>query len=261
MKKLTCIIVDDEPLALDILEDYIRRTDSLKLVGRFTSGADALNLLRTQRGDGGRGIDLAFLDIQMPGIDGLGLAKLAVEAGDTRVIFTTAFPQYALEGFKAWALDYLLKPINFDEFSRAVGRAVEWFRIKWAGTPQAPCTLIVKSDYKQFVIRTDTIIYIEGIRDYIRIHTTGENGSVQTLMNLKTVEEMLPAGRFARVHRSYIVALDHVARIERSRIILDGEGAAGGDSAGSGVGSGTVSIPVSGTYKDSFTRALAARSL
>lgn len=252
MKKLTTIIVDDEPLALDILEDYIRRIDSLELVGRFTSGADALDLLRS---DGGRGIDLAFLDIQMPGIDGLGLAKRAAEAGDTRVVFTTAFPQYALEGFRVDALDYLLKPISFDEFSRAVERAVEWFRIKRPETPQtSPRTLIVKSDYKQFVIRTDAIIYVEGIRDYIRIHTSGENGSVQTLMNLKTVEEMLPAGRFARVHRSYIVALDHVKRIERSHVVLD----VGITCANR---TGEVSIPVSDTCKEAFHRALADRSL
>ncbi len=250
MNKLSCIIVDDEPLALDILEDYIRRTPSLELAGRFTSSADALALLRARGGDGGRGIDLAFLDIQMPGLGGLDLARSIGQGADTRVVFTTAFSQYALEGFRVEALDYLLKPISFEEFSRAVGRAAEWFRIKRARVHQTPQTLIVKSEYKQFVIPTGTITYVEGIRDYIRIHTDGDAGSVQTLMNLKTVEEMLPAGRFARVHRSYIVALDRVKRIERSHIILD-DGNSGTE----------VSIPVSDTYKDSFARALAARAL
>ncbi|MDR1671362.1 MAG: LytTR family DNA-binding domain-containing protein [Alistipes sp.] len=241
--KLKCIIVDDEPLALDILEEYIRRTPATELAGRFTSGSDALSFMERER------VDVAFLDIQMPGTGGLEVAEKIGEGG-VRVVFTTAFPQYALEGFKAWALDYLLKPINFDEFSRAVGRAMEWFSRAAAEASQAPQTLIVKSDYKQFVIPLAAIIYIEGIRDYIRIHTAGENGgpsgSVQTLMALKTVEGMLPAGGFARVHRSYIVSLDRVKRLERAHVILDGAG---------------EPIPISDTYKDGFLSALAARAL
>ncbi len=246
MKKLTCIIVDDEPLALDILEDYICRTPSLELAGRFSSGKDALGVLR------GGGIDLAFLDIQMPGPGGLDIAKVLADAGsDTRVVFTTAFQQYALEGFRAWALDYLVKPVSFEEFSRAVGRAVEWFSVRrasGAGSPPPPKTLIVKSGYKQFIIPTDTITYIEGTRDYIRIHTT-EDTPVQTLMNLKTAEELLPEGSFARVHRSYIVALNRIKRIERSHVILE-------DGSGE-----MVAIPVSDTYKEAFSRTLASRAL
>jgi DNA-binding LytR/AlgR family response regulator len=233
--KLKCIIVDDEPLALDILEEYIRRTPSLELAGRFTSGADALAFLK--RG----GIELAFLDIQMPGLGGIEVAKLIAAAGDTRVVFTTAFPQYALEGFEAWALDYLLKPIGFAEFSRAVSRAVEWF----SGRRSDPRTLIVKSEYKQFVIALENIVYIEGIRDYIRIHTA-DGGSVQTLMTLRTVEGMLPASGFVRVHRSYIVSLGRVARVERAHVILDGA---------------PEPIPVSDTYKEGFSSALASRAL
>jgi DNA-binding LytR/AlgR family response regulator len=243
MTPLGCIIVDDEPLALDILEDYIRRTPALELVGRFTSSSDAL--ARLQEG----GVELAFLDIQMPGLGGLDLARALGEGSGTRVVFTTAFPQYALDGFRVDALDYLLKPISFDEFSRAVGRAVEWFRIKSARAGDEPRHLIVKSDYKQFVIPVDTIVYIEATRDYIRIHTS-DGGAIQTLMNLRTAEELLPEGHFARVHRSYIVALGSIRRIERSHIIL---------TVGS---SGTeISIPVSDTYKDSFARALASRAL
>lgn len=254
MKALNCIIVDDEPLALDILEDYIRLTPSLEFEGRFTSGADALGLLRAAGGEGGRGIDLAFLDIQMPGIGGLDLARTIGEIPDTRVVFTTAFPQYALDGFRLDALDYLLKPISFEEFSRAVGRAVEWFRVKRAGGAEEPRTLIVKSDYKQFVIPLRSIVYIEGIRDYIRIHASDAAGrpmSVQTLMNMKDVEAMLPGEHFARAHRSYIVALDRVVRLERSRAVVE-SGAAPGE---------LLSIPVSDTCKEAFMRALAARSL
>lgn len=238
--KLSCIIVDDEPLALDILEEYVRRTPSLELAGRFTGSVEALKRINENPAD------IAFLDIQMPGLGGIDMSKLI--SGHTRVIFTTAFPQYALEGFKVDALDYLLKPISFQEFSRAVEKAEEWFNMKRAaetGTHagEEPQSLIVKSDYKQFVIPIDTIVYIEGIRDYIRIHTD-DGGSVQTLMNMKTVEETLPRNRFARVHRSYIVNVDKVKKIERTRIVF-----------------GDVVIPISDTYKESFHKLLAARSL
>ena len=238
--KLSCIIVDDEPLALDILEEYVRRTPSLELAGRFTGSVDALKRMNEDP------VDVAFLDIQMPGVNGLDVSKLI--GGHTRVIFTTAFPQYALEGFKVDALDYLLKPISFQEFSRAVEKAAEWFAMKraaeiGAAPGEEPQSLIVKSDYKQFVIPIDTIVRIEGIRDYIRIHTD-DGGSVQTLMNLKTVEEMLPRSRFARVHRSYIVNVDRVKKIERARIVF-----------------GDVVIPISDTYKESFLKLLSSRSL
>ncbi len=254
MNKLTCIIVDDEPLALDILEDYVRRTPALDIAGRFTGGAEALKFLKSHR------VDIAFLDIQMPGMGGLDVAKLVPE--DTRVVFTTAFAQYAVEGFRVDALDYLLKPVSFAEFTRAVEKAAEWFALKRPAAtvtphlphvPTPPQTLIVKSDYKQFVIPIDTIVCIEGIRDYIRIHTldgSGAAGSIQTLMNMKTVEEMLPASRFARVHRSWIVNLDRVKRIERTRIVFD-EAAL----------PSSATIPISDTYKEAFLKALAARAL
>jgi DNA-binding LytR/AlgR family response regulator len=249
---LNCIIVDDEPLALDILEEYVRRTPALTLAGRFTGSAEALEYL------GGHTVEIVFLDIQMPGPGGLDMAKLI--GGDTRVIFTTAFPQYAVDGFRVDALDYLLKPISFAEFTRAVEKAAAWFDLKRGGRVPAPAaipatpasgagqTLIVKSDYKQFVIPIDTIIYIEGIRDYIRIRT--DEGAVQTLMNMKTVEDILPRSSFARVHRSWIVNLDRVKRIERSQIVLDGPTLPSPDS-----------IPVSDTYKASFLRTLSKRSL
>ncbi len=244
--KLRCITVDDEPLALDILEDYIGRTPALTLAGRYTSGADALTALRAG------GIDLAFLDIQMPGLGGIDLARAVVEAGGTaRVVFTTAFPDYALEGFRVDALDYLLKPVSFEEFSQAVARARAWFgRGHTENTGPGAQTLIVKSDYKQIVIPLASIVRIEGTRDYIRIHTldaSGEAASVQTLMNMGTVERMLPADRFARVHRSHIVSLDRVARLERGRVVL--------------ATTPPLALPLSETYKESFASALSARAL
>lgn len=237
--KLKCIIVDDEPLALDILEEYVRRMPELELAARCSGSVEALQAMKRQP------VDVAFLDIQMPGLNGIELSKLVGD--DTKVIFTTAFPQYALEGFKVDALDYLLKPISFDEFSRAVARAGEWFAMKRAArggqAEEEPQSLIVKSEYKQYIIPIDTIVYIEGIRDYIRIHTV-DGGSIQTLMNLKTAEELLPSSRFARVHRSYIVNVDKVKKIERTRIVF-----------------GDVVVPISDTYKDSFLKLLASRSL
>jgi DNA-binding LytR/AlgR family response regulator len=237
--KLKCIIVDDEPLALDILTEYVRRTPELELTARCSGGVEALEVMKREK------VDLAFLDIQMPGLSGLELSKLVSD--DTRVIFTTAFPQYALEGFRVDALDYLLKPISFEEFSRAVARAREWFSLKRAVqsgmSEEEPRNLTVKSDYKQYVIPIETIVYIEGIRDYIRIHTD-DGGAIQTLMSLKTAEELLPAGRFARVHRSYIVNVGKVKKIERTNIIF-----------------GDIAIPISDTYKESFLKLLASRSL
>ncbi len=237
--------------------------------------ADALAFLRGGGGSGGRagteaGVDLAFLDIQMPGLGGIELARaVGAAGGDTRVVFTTAFPGYALEGFRVDALDYLLKPISFEEFTQAVGRATAWFGRSSADRdstdrdsadrdsadrPETPQTVIVKSGYKQFVIALGSIVYIEAIRDYIRIHTVdeaGRAGSVQTLMNLKAVEEMLPADRFARTHRSYIVALDRVVRLGRAHVILDGAATDGT----------AITIPVSDTYKSTFLKLLAARAL
>lgn len=236
--KLRCIIVDDEPLALDILEEYVRRIPELELAARCSGSVEALQAMKNGE------VDVAFLDIQMPGLNGLELSKLVGD--DTKVIFTTAFPQYALEGFKVDALDYLLKPISFEEFSRAVAKAAEWFSMKRAaksGVPdEEPQNLIVKSEYKQYIIPIETIVYIEGIRDYIRIHT--DDSAVQTLMNLKTAEELLPANRFARVHRSYIVNVDKVKKIERTRIVF-----------------GDVVVPISDTYKEPFLKLLASRSL
>jgi DNA-binding LytR/AlgR family response regulator len=237
--KLRCIIVDDEPLALDILTEYVKRTPELELAARCSGSVEALEVVKHEA------VDVAFLDIQMPGMSGLELSKSV--GNQTRVIFTTAFPQYALEGFKVDALDYLLKPVSFEEFSRAVARAEEWFAMKRVAVSgsgdKVPNNLIVKSGYKQYIIPVGTIVYIEGIRDYIRINTD-DGGSIQTLMNLKTAEELLPADRFVRVHRSYIVNIDKVVKIERAHIVF-----------------GDTLVPVSDTYKGQFFKFLASRSL
>lgn len=236
--KLTCIIVDDEPLALDLLEEYVRRTPFLELKARCMRGADALEILKTEH------IDLALLDIQMPQLSGLELSKLVPK--QTRVIFTTAFERYALEGFKADAIDYLLKPFNYTEFSRAVSKAQEWFELvrgreaqKDSGKPQ---NLIVKADYKQYVIPLDEILYIRGEGDYVQIVT--ESQTIKSLASMKSVEDSLPADHFARVHRSYIVNLDRVTSVGRLRVTVSNN-----------------EIPMSDTYKDNLMKRLSERSI
>lgn len=238
--ELNCIIVDDEPLALDLLEEYVRRTPYLKLAARCTGGRQAMRTIEAG------GIDVAFLDIQMPEINGLELSR-RIGGSETKVIFTTAFEQYAIEGFRVDALDYLLKPFNFQEFSRAAEKAKTWFEMRRSAAAkpesgrQLPRSIIVKADYKQHVIPTSEIIYIESLRDYINIVT--ESGSVKTLMSMKNIEELLPEKGFARTHRSYIVNIDKVRTVERMQAIVAGR-----------------TVPVSESYKEALLEKLASRS-
>ncbi|MFA5445374.1 MAG: LytTR family DNA-binding domain-containing protein [Bacteroidales bacterium] len=234
MTQLRCIIVDDEPLALNLLQDYINQTPFLELVARCSSGIEALSVLKNEN------VNLAFIDIQMPHLNGLELSRMISSCS---VIFTTAFEQYALEGFKVNALDYLLKPFSYAEFLTAASKAQRHTELTNASTSlqnntKTPKSLVIKSDYKQQIINTLDIVYIEGIGDYIKIHLdTGV--SVQTLMTLKNIEEELPKNQFIRVHRSFIVNIQKVKTIERQRIVFD-----------------HVRIPVSDSYKDVFFRAL-----
>ena len=235
--KLSCIVVDDEPLALALLEEYVRRTPELELRARCINGAEALEVLGREK------IDVAFLDIQMPDLSGLELAhKLD---GSTKVVFTTAFEQFALEGFRADAVDYLLKPINYDEFRRSVDKVLGWFSKRVETSPVAETTpkhrhLIVKADYKQHVVPFEDIIFVKGEKDYVRIHTVA--GELKSLMSMRTVEESLPSDIFQRVHRSYIVNLDRVKTVGRQQVIVDEH-----------------TVPVSDSYKDDLMRCLSER--
>jgi two-component system, LytTR family, response regulator len=234
MTCLRCIIVDDEPLALNLLQDYIHQTPFLELAARCSSGMEALSVLKSEK------VDLAFIDIQMPSLNGLELSRMM---GDCLVIFTTAFEQYALEGFKVNAIDYLLKPFSYAEFLTAANKAQRQAELINASGSLGNNTLtlknlVVKSDYKQQIINTSDIVYIEGIGDYIKIHLD-EGVSLKTLMTLKTIEEELPKNQFIRVHRSFIVNIQKVKTIERQRIVFD-----------------RVRIPVSDSYKEAFFRTL-----
>lgn len=230
---LRCALVDDEPLALSLLESYVRKTDSLELCGSYSSAIQAMKSLPEHP------VDLLFLDIQMPELNGLEFSRMVSD--NTRIIFTTAFEQYAIDGYRVNALDYLLKPISYNDFIEAVNKALQWFELrKKAETPDSAQTslptdsnhIYVKSDYKIVQIELDKILYIEGLKDYIKIYTEDNPRPILSLTSMKTMEEKLPSNRFIRVHRSYIVQKQKIKIIDKGRIVF-----------------GKEYIPVSDSYK------------
>jgi DNA-binding LytR/AlgR family response regulator len=229
--KIKCLTVDDEPFALDLVSKYVERTPFLQLAGKCSSAEEAYQWVQHES------IDLLFLDIQMPNLSGVSLARL-LEKGP-RVIFTTAYQQYALEGYKLDVLDYLLKPFNYEEFLRAAQKARDYFQLreKAEGNEKAPDEedgLFVKAEYKLVKINFNDILYIESLKDYVKIYT-GPDKPLLSLLSLKTLEERLPPHRFMRVHRSFIVALDKITTIAGNHIVF-----------------GKVQIPISSQYKDAF---------
>lgn len=214
---LSCWIIDDEPLALDLLESYVRKTPFLKLTGKYSSALTAMHDLENQP------VDVIFLDIQMPELDGLEFSQLVTP--QTRIIFTTAFSEYAVDGYKVNALDYLLKPISYADFLASAKKALNWFDMakKAAQNEEKERTgLFVKSDYKLVQILFDDILYIEGLKDYIKIYVKNETRPIITLMSLKNMEDTLPSDRFLRVHRSYIVQKNKIENINKNRITIAG---------------------------------------
>ena len=237
--KIRCLALDDEPLALDQMANYIGKTPFLKLVALCRSGYEAIDIISREK------VDLLFADINMPDINGLDFVKsLQVKP---LIIFTTAFSEYAFEGFKVEALDYLLKPIGYNDFLKAANKALNFHEIKTQvqdKTEESSEHLFVKTDYKVVRISLNEILYIEGMREYARIHLI--NGkSLMPLIRLHSLAEQLPSSRFMRVHRSYIVNLEKISTIEHSRIIFDGK----------------VYIPVSEQYKEFFQNFLSMHSL
>lgn len=232
--KLKCAIVDDEPLALGLLESYVEKTPFLELTGKYSSAVQAMKELPEKQ------TDLLFLDIQMPELNGLEFSKMVDSR--TRIIFTTAFEQYALDGYKVNALDYLLKPISYTDFLQAANKAVRWFEL--LNQPHDEITSIfVKSDYKLVQIELDNILYVEGLKDYVKIYEEGNQRPILSLMSMKAMEELLPASRFMRVHRSYIVQKNKIRIIDRGRIVF-----------------GKNYIPISDSYKLAFQEFLDQRS-
>jgi DNA-binding LytR/AlgR family response regulator len=217
-QKITCLIVDDEPMALSLMEDYVAKIPFLDLKGKCSNAFQALEKIHEEK------IDVLFLDIQMPELNGVELSRTLTK--NTRVVFTTAFDQYALDGFKVEALDYLLKPYNFEEFYNAALKAKEWFDLV-AHAAHMPISreeadyIFIRSDYKQLKIMLNDILYIEGLKDYVKIWLANEDRPILTHSSLKKLEEELPATKFMRVHRSFIIALDKIEAIERSQAIIN----------------------------------------
>ncbi|MEO9571887.1 MAG: LytTR family DNA-binding domain-containing protein [Polaribacter sp.] len=216
-QNITCIIVDDEPMALNLVESYVVKTPFLELQKKCNSAIEALDFVKTNP------VDLLFLDIQMPDLTGLELSKLLPK--ETRVIFTTAFNEYALEGFKVEALDYLLKPFDYAEFLAAANKAHTWFGLV-KGNIEKQITeekefLFVKSEYKQLRIKLADVLYFEGLKDYIKIWIKDNPKPILTLMSLKSLQEELSENQFLRVHRSFIVSLKNIEVVERSQIIIN----------------------------------------
>jgi len=215
--KITCVIVDDEPMALNLVESYVGKTPFLVLKKKCSSAIEAMEFIKTEP------VDLLFLDIQMPDLTGIEFSRMLPK--ETRVIFTTAFDQYALEGFKVEALDYLLKPFDYAEFLVAASKANTWFELV-KGKQQSIVSnekefLFVKSEYKQLRIKLANVLYFEGLKDYIKIWLKDNPKPILTLMSLKSLEKELPETHFMRVHRSFIVSLKNIEVIERSQIIIN----------------------------------------
>ena len=237
MKTLRCIIVDDEPLAVKMLEAYVARTPQLQLVASFNDPVEALSAIRSQAPE------LVFLDIQMPDLDGMELSRML--PADTRVIFTTAFKQYAFESYEVSALDFLLKPIRYQKFLEAVQKAQEWFALKDAAAAQAPSektALFLKVEGVLRKVELADILYVEGMKDYVMFHLASSREPLVTHMTMKSVEEMLPTKEFMRIHRSYIVALSHISSV----------------SAGGDLKVGPALLHVSDAYREAFDAYLAA---
>ncbi len=227
---IRCIAIDDEPLALKQISDYIAKTPDLSLVGQFESALDAFSFLKENE------VDLMFVDINMPDLSGMDFVKSL--NNPPGVIFTTAYSEYAIEGFRVDAIDYLLKPIGYSDFLKASERAEERLKTDSVDIARVETNddfLFIKSEYKILRIRLSDIKYIESMREYVRIHIENQK-PIMTLLSMKKMEEFLPENDFMRVHRSYIVNLNRITTIERNRIIFDKD----------------VYIPVSDQYKPRF---------
>jgi two-component system LytT family response regulator len=229
--KISCIAIDDEPLAVKKISAYIQKTPFLELVAECRSAFEAMEILKN------RAIQLLFIDINMPDLSGLEFVKSLTDK--PYIVFTTAYSEYAVEGFQVDAADYLLKPITYSSFLKAANKVKNLIDLTSNSQKESikatASHLFVKSDYKLIRIELDDIKFIESQHEYIKIHLIS-SAPVVTQLSLKTIEEQLPSDRFMRVHRSFIVSLKKISVIERNRIVFDGK----------------VYIPVSDQYKEKF---------
>ncbi|WEA00869.1 LytR/AlgR family response regulator transcription factor [Mucilaginibacter sp. SJ] len=238
--KIDCIAVDDEPIALKLITSYIEQTPFLNLQGTFGNAIEALKAIHQQPG-----LQLIFLDIRMADLSGVELARIIEQTGKKkgpRVIFTTAYDQYALDGFKVNALDYLLKPFSFVDFSKAATKAYDYFEILESaqnnitpGTPVEKNYIYLKVDYQLVKVNIADILYIEGLKDYVKIFLANQDKPLLTLTSLKNLEEKLPASIFLRIHRSFIVSKEAVKSVTKNSVQIE-----------------NTTIPVTEQYKEVF---------
>src|SRR5260221_2319168 len=245
---INCIAVDDEPLALGLVCSFIEQTPFLNIIGRYSSAVEALKAIHAQKVDG------IFLDIQMPDLNGIELARVLdnSKTNKPRIIFTTAYNQFALEGYRVDALDYLLKPFNYEEFLHAANKALAYVELleKSNATPGAASTavaeerieneyLFLKVEYQLVRIALSDILYIEGLKDYVKVWLKSNEKPILSLTSLKSLEEKLPPKKFMRVHRSFIVSLDKINSITRNAMQI-----------------GKINITVGDQYKEAFSKFL-----
>jgi two-component system, LytTR family, response regulator len=228
---MKCIAVDDEPLALALLQDNIQQIPSMELIASCSTAMEALTILNSQE------VDLIFLDIQMPGLTGLQLLQsLSVKP---MVILITAYEKYALESYSLDVIDYLVKPVPMERFLKACNKAIDFYRLKkgnFADTHAFPEYFFVHAEYGLTKVIFSEIRMIEGLKDYLKIHL-GETSPLVIRMSMKSIEEKLPPGKFFRIHKSYIVALSHITSIRRNSVFL-----------------GELELPLSDLYKEDLMR-------
>lgn len=236
---ISCIAIDDEPLALDLLEDNIRQVPYLMLAGRFSNAIDALQLIKEQN------IDLVFLDIQMPGLTGLQfIQSLTVKP---MFILVTAYEKFALEGFNLNVVDYLVKPVSLDRFIKACNKAQELHELRNSTKPVEAKNeddyFFINVDYSLVKILFTNIIWIEGLKDYIKIYLKDSSKPIVTRLSMKALEDALPASLFIRIHKSYIISKNFITSVKKSSVFLDNK----------------IELPVGESYKDGIEELVSKR--
>lgn len=234
--KLRTLIIDDEPIALEKLKNYVGKVSFLELTAECQSGFEAIDFIATHD------IDLIITDINMPDLSGMDFIKSL--PSPPMVIFITAHPQYAVDSYKLSAIDYLLKPYGFADFQRAVNKAVELFGSRHQNTAEPTDSIFIKVDYRYIRVSLADIRFIKGYGEYLQIYTVGSTSPMLTLSSFTTIKEKL-SDNFIQIHRSYIVNMNHVEQIERSRVIMDADN----------------HIPVGDSYRNSFMQYLASHTI
>ncbi len=222
---MRCLVVDDEPLARELMEDNIKKVPYLEWIGSCSNALEALDALGREK------IDLVFLDIQMPGINGIQFLQTLNQP--VLVIFITAYEKFAIEGYNLDVVDYLLKPVAFDRFLKATNKAHELFTLR--AKPASQDFLFVHSDYNLVKVNFTDVVFVEGLKDYVKIHLVSSQRPVITRMSMKSLEELLPGRKFVRVHKSFIISIDKIVSIRKARVKI-----------------GTAEVPISDSYSEKF---------